>query len=297
MSEPIFGRVLTAMVTPFNEDGSVNYDLAEKLANHLVTNGSDGLVISGTTGESPTLTEVEKNTLFKVVKNAVGNKAKIIAGTGTNSTEKAIAATKQAAKIPIDGSLQVVPYYNKPPQEALFKHFEAIAKGCPDLPLMLYNIPGRTGRNLEPEIIAKLAHELDNIVAVKEASGNIEQTCKIRLLSPSSFNIYSGEDLLTLPMMTVGCIGVVSVCSHLVGTEIKKMIHAFEQGNNQLAQEINLKLYPLFKALFCTTNPIPVKAALKMQGWEVGSLRLPLTEISADLKSKLETVLKELQLI
>jgi 4-hydroxy-tetrahydrodipicolinate synthase len=297
MTEAIFGRVLTAMVTPFNDDGSVNYEVAEKLAVHLISNGSDGLVISGTTGESPTLTEEEKNTLFKVIKNAVGKKAKIIAGTGTNSTDKAITATQKAAEIGVDGSLQVVPYYNKPPQDGLFKHFESIAKSCPDLPLMLYNIPGRTGCNLEAETIGKLANQCDNIVAVKEASGNLEQTCKIRLLTPSSFNIYSGEDFLTLPMMTMGCVGVVSVCSHLVGKEMQDLIRAFESGNVKLAQEIQLKLYPLFKALFYTTNPIPVKAALNMQGWKVGGLRLPLTEISEDLKSKLATVLTELKLV
>lgn len=296
MSEHIFGRVLTAMVTPFKEDGSVNYELVEKLANHLISNGNDGLIVCGTTGESPTLSEEEKYQLFKVVKQTVGSKAKIIVGTGTNSTEKAIASTKKAAELGIDASLQVVPYYNKPSQEGLYKHFETIAKACPDLPMMLYNIPGRTGKNLEVETIANLA-KIDNIVAIKEASGGVEQTCKIRLATPADFAIYSGEDVLTLPMMTVGCIGVVSVAGHLVSKEIKEMIMAFEQGNTSLATEIQLKLYPLFKALFYTTNPAPVKAALKMQGWDVGSLRLPLTEMPDNLKLQLEKVLKELKLI
>lgn len=297
MSESIFGRVLTAMVTPFKEDGNVNYAMAEKLADYLVSNGSDGLVVCGTTGESPTLTEEEKYQLFKVITEAVGQKAKIIAGTGANSTSKAISATKKASALGIDASLQVVPYYNKPPQEGLYQHFEAIAKSCPDVPIMLYNIPGRTGRNLEPETIAKLDHNLENIVAVKEASGNLENTCKIKRLTSASFAIYSGEDFLTLPMMTVGCVGVVSVSSHLVGKEMQKMIQAFKGGNLQLATEIQLKLFPLFKALFCSTNPIPVKAALEMQGWKMGGLRLPLNELPNNLKPQLEAVLKKLELI
>lgn len=297
MSESIFGRVLTAMVTPFKEDGNVNYAMAEKLADYLVSNGSDGLVVSGTTGESPTLTEEEKYQLFKVITEAVGHKAKIIAGTGANSTSKAISATKKASALGIDASLQVVPYYNKPPQEGLYQHFDAIAKSCPDVPIMLYNIPGRTGRNLEPETIAKLDQNLENIVAVKEASGNLENTCKIKRLTSASFAIYSGEDFLTLPMMTVGGVGVVSVSSHLVGKEMQKMIQAFEGGNPQLATEIQLKLFPLFKALFCSTNPIPVKAALEMQGWKMGGLRLPLNELPNNLKPQLEAVLKKLELI
>jgi 4-hydroxy-tetrahydrodipicolinate synthase len=297
MSETIFGKVLTAMVTPFKEDGSVNYAVAEKLANHLISNGSDGLVVCGTTGESPTLSEDEKYQLFKVIKQAVGKKGKIIAGTGANSTSKAISLTKKASALGIDGSLQVVPYYNKPPQEGLYEHFQAIAKACPDVPMMLYNIPGRTGRNLEPETIAKLAHNLDNIVAVKEASGNLENICKLHSFTSSSFALYSGEDFLTLPMMTLGCTGVVSVTSHLAGKEMQQMIKAFEDGNNQLATEIQLKLFPLFQVLFSTTNPIPIKAALKMQGWKVGGLRLPLNELPEKFKPQLETVLKQLQLI
>lgn len=291
-----FGRVLTAMVTPFDEQGRVNYDVAEELAAHLVSKGSDGLVVCGTTGESPTLSLEEKCQLFQVVKKAVGDQAKIIAGTGTNSTKKSIEATKEAAKIGVDGSLQVVPYYNKPPQEGLYQHFLAIAQACPELPIMLYNVPGRTGQNLLPETVAKLA-EIDNIIGIKEASGSIEQACKIRCLTPPSFAIYSGEDCITLPLMTVGGIGVVSVASHLVGQQIQEMIQAFEVGKNALATEIHLKLSPLFKALFCTTNPIPVKAALKMQGWKVGGVRPPLCELSSELQQSLEIILQDLSLI
>ena len=297
MSDYIFGRVLTAMVTPFNDDLSINYDVAEKLADYLVNNGSDGLVICGTTGESPTLESHEKYELLKVVKSAVGDRGKIIMGTGSNSTPKAIADTQKATQIGIDGSLQVVPYYNKPPQDGLYRHFSAIAKACPDVPLMLYNIPGRTGKNLEPETTAQLAQELENIVAVKEASGDLEQTAKINILAPEDFLIYSGEDFLTLPMMTVGCVGVVSVASHLVGKEIQAMIQAYVTGDNPQAKLIQRNLYPLFNVLFCNTNPIPVKYALQLQGWNIGKLRSPLTSLTSIEKQEVEKVLRELQLL
>ncbi len=295
MNEP-FGRVIAAMVTPFAADGSVNYQVAEKLAAHLVDNGNDSLVICGTTGESPTLSWQEEYELFQVVQKAVGNKAKIIAGTGSNSTSEAIAATQKAAKLGLDGSLQVVPYYNKPPQSGLYAHFSAIAKACPDLPIMLYNVPSRTSRNLEAETVAKLA-KIANIIAIKEASGDLEQACQIRCLTPPSFAIYSGEDVLTLPMLTVGGVGVVSVASHLVGKQMQEMITAYNQGNNQIAQAMQIKLLPLFKALFATTNPIPVKKALNLQGWNVGSLRSPLGELQLNLVEDLKKVLKELDLL
>ena len=296
MKEEPFGRVVTAMVTPFAEDGSVNYAVAEKLAVHLVENGSDGLVVCGTTGESPTLSWSEEYELFKVVKQAVGAKAKVIAGTGSNSTTEAIAATVKAAKLNLDGSLQVVPYYNKPPQGGLYQHFKAIAEACPDLPMMLYNVPGRTSRNLEPETVANLA-QIPNIVAVKEASGDLEQACKIRCLTPKEFAIYSGEDVLTLPLLTVGSVGTVSVASHLVGKSMQEMIEAFKTGNNSKAVEIQLKLFPLYQALFMTTNPIPIKTALNLQGWKLGKLRTPLCELELDLLENLKVTLKELDLI
>lgn len=296
MSAEPFGRVVTAMVTPFAEDGSVNYGVAERLAEYLVTNGSDGLVICGTTGESPTLSWTEEYELFKAVKQAVGGRAKIIAGTGSNSTTEAIAATQKAAKLNLDGSLQVVPYYNKPPQAGLYQHFKAIAEACQELPMMLYNVPGRTSRNLEPETVARLA-QIDNIVAIKEASGDLEQACQIRSLTPDNFAIYSGEDALTLPLLTVGSSGVVSVASHLVGKPMQEMIEAFQMGNNQRATEIQLELFPLFQALFSSTNPIPVKTALNLQGWNVGKLRQPLCELQLDLLENLKTILKELNLI
>ena len=296
MLEEPFGRVVTAMVTPFAEDGSVNYAVAEKLAVHLVENGSDGLVVCGTTGESPTLSWSEEYELFKVVKQAVGTKAKVIAGTGSNSTTEAIAATQKAAKLNLDGSLQVVPYYNKPPQGGLYQHFKAIAEACPDLPMMLYNVPGRTSCNIEAETVANLA-QIPNVVAIKEASGNLEQACKIRCLTPKEFAIYSGEDVLTLPLLTVGSVGVVSVASHMVGKSMQEMIQAFRAGNNSKAVEIQLKLFPLFQALFMTTNPIPIKTALNLQGWNLGKLRTPLCELQLDLLENLKITLKELDLI
>ncbi len=291
-----FGRVITAMVTPFNPDGSVNYAVAEQLAAHLADGGTDALVVCGTTGESPTLNWDEEYQLFQVVIKAVAGKALVIAGTGSNSTEEAIAATQKAAKIGVHGSLQVVPYYNKPPQAGLYHHFQAIASSVPDLPMLLYNIPGRTGQNLQPETIARLA-EVDNIVAVKESSGNLDQASEIRRITHPDFKIYSGDDSLTLPMLAIGGCGVVSVASHLVGKQLQQMISSFETGQVQVANQIHLKLFGLFKALFVTTNPIPIKEALKLQGWDVGSTRPPLCEDSQWVSEKLKAVLADLALV
>jgi 4-hydroxy-tetrahydrodipicolinate synthase len=290
-----FGRVLTAMITPFNPSGAVDYEVVEQLAIHLVNQGTDTILVCGTTGESPTLTWDEEYELFRVVKQAVGNRGKVMAGTGSNSTQEAIEATAKAQALGLDGSLQVVPYYNKPPQEGLYAHFAAIATAVPDMPLMLYNIPGRTGRNLEPATVARLA-AIPNIVAIKEASGNLDQASEIRRLTPTEFAIYSGDDSLTLPLLSVGATGVVSVASHLVGETLQKMIQAFEKGDVQQARNDHLKLMPLFKALFVDTNPIPVKAALQLQGWSVGTCRLPLGAASTAVMDQLKAVLTELSL-
>src|SRR5918998_3891813 len=217
------------MITPFREDGSVNYEVAEQLAVHLTLHGTDAIVVCGTTGESPTLTWDEEYQLFQVVQKAVAGKAKVLAGTGSNSTEEAIAATQKAAKLGLDGSLQVVPYYNKPPQSGLHQHFSRVAKSCPDFPLMLYNVPSRTGQNLQPETVARLA-EIPNIVAIKEASGNFDQASQLRSLTPPEFALYSGDDSFTIAMLALGGTGVVSVASHLVGKELQQMIQAFEAG-------------------------------------------------------------------
>ncbi len=284
------------MVTPFAPDGRVDYALAERLAVHLVAHGSDGLVLAGTTGESPTLTWEEEYELFRVVKAAVGERAQVLAGTGANSTREAVAATVKAAELGLDGSLQVVPYYNKPPQAGLLAHFRTIAQAVPDFPLMLYNIPGRTGVNLLPETVAALADKEANIVAIKEASGNLEQVAQLRRLAPG-VAIYSGDDSLTLPLLALGGVGVVSVASHLVGEKIQHMVQAFFQGQPERAQELYNEMYPLFKALFATTNPIPVKRALELMGWSVGAPRLPLVGADPEVDQILRPVMQALHLL
>ncbi len=289
------GRVLTAMVTPFTAGGDLNYDEAARLADYLVTHGSDGLVVCGTTGESPTLTWQEEFELFRVVRDAVAGRAKVIAGTGSNSTREAIEATKKAAQLGLDGSLQVVPYYNKPTQAGLYEHFRAIAQAS-DLPILLYNIPGRTGASLQPETVAKLA-ELETIVAIKEASGMMDVASEIRRLTPSRFGIYSGDDSLTLPILSLGGSGVVSVASHLVGLQLQELIQSYSRGQQDQALAHHLRLFPLFKVLFVETNPVPVKAALEMQGWQVGQVRLPLTPLQPTSLQALRQVLEEMGLL
>jgi 4-hydroxy-tetrahydrodipicolinate synthase len=291
-----FGRVVTAMVTPFTAEGQVDYEVTEKLVDYLVTHGSDGLVVCGTTGESPVLTWSEEYQLFQVVRNAAAGRAKVLAGTGSNSTQEAVEATCKAADLGLDGALLVVPYYNRPPQEGLYAHFMAIAKAAPDLPLMLYNVPSRTGQNLLPETVARLA-QLLNVVAIKEASGSLDQVSQVRLLTPPEFEIYSGDDSLTLPMLAVGSVGVVSVASHLVGDLLQQMIQAFFAGKPREATDIHLKLLPLFKNLFATTNPIPIKAALRMQGWAVGHTKPPLCDTPVAIESDLKQTLLDLSLL
>lgn len=287
---------MTAMIVPFAEDGNVDYAIVEQLTDYLVTHGTDTVVVCGTTGESPTLTWEEEYELFRVVKQTAADRAKVMAGTGSNSTREAIAATQKAAKLGLDGSLQVVPYYNKPPQEGLAAHFRDIAAAVPELPLMLYNIPGRTGQNLLPETVAQLA-EVNNIVAIKEASGNLDQVSTVRRLTPPTFKIYSGDDSLTLPMLAVGASGVVSVASHLVGDRLQSMIRSFEAGRVADALTEHLALLPLFKALFLTTNPIPLKAALELSGWSVGKPRSPLVPCPDAIRQDLKQVMIELSLI
>lgn len=271
-----FGRVLTAMVTPFTPDLKVDYDRAAELARKLVDSGSDGIVVAGTTGESPTLTKEEKVNLFRVVMEAVGKEAAVVAGTGGNATQPSIELTREAEKVGVHGIMAVVPYYNKPPQDGLITHFKAIAAAT-SLPVILYNIPGRTGTNMTPETVEKLAG-VENIVAIKEASGSLDQVTDIRRRTPPSFKIYSGDDSLTLPILAVGGEGIISVASHVVGRRLKDMVEAYVAGQVAKAAEINAELFPLFKALFVTTNPIPVKLALRLTGFDVGGLRPPLVE-------------------
>ena len=290
-----FGQVITAMVTPMDRALAVDYDRAAALAKRLVDAGSDGLVVSGTTGEAPTLTDDEKIRLFRTVREAVGPRAKVIAGTGTYDTAHSIHLTREAERAGCDGVLLVNPYYNKPSQEGLYRHFKAVAEST-SLPVMLYNIQGRTSVNCEPATIARLA-EVPNIVAVKEASGSLDQMSQIRKLTRSEFLLYSGDDSLTLPLLAVGGTGVVSVASHLAGREIKAMIQAFQAGDIRQAQTLHFRLWPLFKVIFITTNPVPVKAALALSGFDVGGLRLPLVDATAKEREAIGAVLKELALI
>ena len=290
-----FGQVITAMVTPFDQDLAVNVPQARKLAAHLVRNGSDSLVLAGTTGESPTLSHEEKMALFNNVVEEVSGAAGIIAGTGSYSTADSIAFTQAVEKIGVDGVLLVAPYYNKPTQEGLYQHFKAIAEST-DLPVILYNIPGRSVVNILPETVARLA-AIKNIVAIKESSGNMDQVSELRRLLPERFDIYSGDDSMTLPMLAVGAKGVVSVASHLAGTRMKEMISAYSSSNNTLAMRLHLELMPLFKGLFVTTSPAPVKAALNMTGWQVGGLRLPMVEVNATEKEFIANLLKKMKLM
>ena len=289
-SFPPFGNILTAMVTPFKKDGKVDYELAVKLANYIIENGSDGIVLCGTTGESPTLTWDEQHQLFVVIRNSLQSKAKILIGTGSNSTSEAVEATQKAFEAGADGALVVVPYYNKPPQDGLYEHFKDVANAAPKLPIMLYNIPGRTGSNLLPKTVKKLM-EFPNIVSIKAASGRIEEVTELRAECGSEFAIYSGDDSLLLPMLSVGAVGVVSVASHVVGLQLKDMISNFQNGNVLKALDIHERLQPLFKALFETTNPIPIKAALEQLGWEVGPPRPPLVKLNDDKTQKLSILI------
>ncbi len=292
-TNPLFGRILTAMVTPFTENGDVDYELAIKLANYLFDNGSDGIVLCGTTGESPTLSWEEQHDLFIAVKGSLDSSCKVIVGTGSNCTSEAVEATKKAYISGADGALVVVPYYNKPPQEGLYKHFSAIANSAKDLPLMLYNIPGRTACNLLPDTVKKLM-DFSNILSIKAASGRIDEVTELRAFCGSELSVYSGDDSLLLPMLSVGAVGVVSVASHLVGLQLKEMIESFQIGKVSKALAIHEKLQPLFKALFMTTNPIPIKAALELSGWNVGSPRNPLSPLPLDMRKQLSIILESL---
>ncbi len=290
-----FGRILTAMVTPFHDDQSVNYEAAANLAKYLVANGSNGLVVTGSTGEAATLTSEEKLKLYATVLDAVGDKATVIAGTGSNDTRASIEITQAAEKIGVHGAMLVGPYYNKPPQEGFYQHFKAIAE-MTDLPIILYNVPGRTASNILPATIARLA-EIKNIVAVKEASGNLEQVSEIIRVTPKDFWVYSGDDSLTLPTLAVGGVGVISVAAHIVGNRMQEMITAFFNNDIQTAQAIQSELIPFFKTMFITTNPIPVKTAVTLLGLNGGSFRLPLIPPTANEFEQIKNMMYRMKII
>ncbi|MBS3968814.1 MAG: 4-hydroxy-tetrahydrodipicolinate synthase [Clostridia bacterium] len=284
------GKVITAMVTPFNDQLEVDYNQTVKLAERLVAEGTDTILLAGTTGESPTLTTDEKLQLFEQVTKALKGKIPIMAGTGGNNTRYSIEISKEAEKLGVDCILLVVPYYNKPPQDALYAHYKAIANAV-SLPIVLYNVPSRTVTNLEPSTVARLS-QIDNIIGIKEACGNMDQISTLKMLVPDNFKIYSGDDSLTLPMLSLGCHGVVSVASNVVCKEIQEMVTLFMEGKLSEARELHYKLMPVFKAMFITTNPAPVKAAVNMTGLDVGSLRLPLLEVDPKQKQLIYEELK-----
>ncbi len=270
------GRLLTAMVTPFDKEGAVDYKQAKKLALALLDSGSDGLVVAATTGEAPTLTWEEEMRLFSEIKSAVGDRGSIVAYTGSNSTAEAVTATKGAEKIGVDACLSVVPYYNKPTQEGIYQHFKTIAEST-SLPLIMYNIPSRVVINMSVETIVRLS-QIDNIIGVKEASGNMDHVAQTISNTSDRFLTWSGNDNDTLTIMTLGGYGVIGVASHLVGKQIKNMMDKVLSNKITEAAAIHRYLLPLVNALFVVSNPIPVKYALNQVGFRVGKPRLPLTE-------------------
>lgn len=270
-----FGRLLTAMVTPFDANLQVDRKKTEELVEHLISTGTTALVVAGTTGESPTLTAQEKLELFRHVVDIVNGRIPVIAGTGSNNTSASIEMTKKAQETGVDGIMLVVPYYNKPSQEGIYQHFKAIASST-HLPVMLYNIPGRSVVNMAVDTVVRLAQDVENIVAIKEANSDLTQMSEIVDRTPEYFVLYTGDDKMTLPCMSVGGTGVVSVASHVIGNEMTEMIELFLSGQMEKASDLHRKLLPIFEGLFITSNPSPTKAALAMKGLDVGSVRLPL---------------------
>ncbi len=295
-----FGEVITAMVTPFNNDGSLNLGTTRRLARHLVEHGSDGIVVCGTTGESPTLSHEEKLALFEAVVDEVGSRASVIAGTGTYNTAESIELTKQAGERGVDACLVVTPYYSKPPQNGLLAHFRAVADAS-SVPIMVYDIPGRTSKRIERPTMVELAKH-EKIVADKEAVGDASETAKLRAELDAAgchdFEIYSGDDPLLMPHLAAGATGIVSVCSHLVGPQIKQIVSAFNDGKVDEAKRIYLELLPLMQTIMgLTSSPIPVKAAVNMIGIDVGEPRLPLVPPTPEESSAIAAALERAGLL
>jgi len=286
--QPPFGRLLTAMVTPFKDDLSIDWAGVEKLASHLVSTGHDGIVVNGTTGEAPTTSDDEKIEIIKVVRNAVSGRAKVIAGAGNNETTHSVEQAEMAAKAGADGLLVVTPYYNKPPQAGIEAHFRAMADAT-DVPVMLYDIPGRTGMQIEPDTIVKLAAH-PNIVALKDAKGDVASTSWV--IKRCGIPVYSGDDILNLPLLSVGAVGFVSVCGHTVGADLRAMLDAWFSGNSEKALEIHQKLLPVYTGTFRTQGAILTKAALSMMGLPGGKVRLPLVDATESQVSQLREDLR-----
>ncbi len=289
-----FGTVITAMATPMDTNKAVDYDGAQHLAEYLLANGSDALVVCGTTGESPTLSKEEKLKMFAAILEVAKGKAPVIAGTSTYDTAASVELSKKAEALGVDGLLTVTPYYNKPPQEGVFLHFQAIAQAT-SLPVILYNVPSRTNVNLLPETVARLA-QIENVVAVKEASGNLEQVRTIRQCTPADFIIYSGDDGDTLPILELGGKGVISVAAHLIGKQIKEMIDCYNQGDMANARLLHEKYGDLFKKMFLCANPIPLKFCLNQLGLPAGPCRLPLCEATPEIQQQLIQLLRQYEL-
>ncbi len=285
-----FGRMLTAMVTPFTRDGALDLPRAQELATRLLDSGSDGLVVCGTTGESPTVFYDQKLELFRAVVEAVDGRAPVIANAGDNCTADSVSFARKVASLGVDGIMAVVPYYNKPPQEGMYRHFRAIAEAV-DVPVILYNIPSRCVVNMGAATTLRLANDCENIVAVKEASGDLAHIAEIIKGSPDHFEVLSGDDEMTLPMLGLGGTGVISVASHVAGERFKEMIDSQANGDHTRALRIHLELLPLMKALFITANPIMVKEALRLVGFDVGGVRLPLVPPTAEQTAELERVM------
>lgn len=286
-----FGQVLTAMVTPFDSKGNIDLEQTTVLVEYLLENGTEGLIIAGTTGESPTISTEEKLTLFKHVVKVVNNRVPVIAGTGSNDTVASIALTKEAEAIGVDAIMLVTPYYNKPDQRGLYAHFSAIAD-VTALPVMLYNIPGRSVVNMSAETVIRLS-KIKNIVSVKEASGDLDQVSDIIESTNEDFSVYSGDDGATLPMLALGADGVVSVASHVIGNEMNEMVQHFMQGKVQQAAATHRKLLPIMKGLFTSPSPTPVKAALQMKGIETGGVRLPLVPLTEQEEKELKQLIDQ----
>ncbi|GER65679.1 4-hydroxy-tetrahydrodipicolinate synthase [Weizmannia acidilactici] len=288
-----FGRVSTAMVTPFDHKGNLDLQKAAQLVNYLIENGTESLVVAGTTGESPTLSPEEKIALFKQVVKAAGGRVPVIAGTGSNNTYASIELTKRAEECGVDAVMAVGPYYNKPNQAGMYAHFKAIAEST-SLPVVIYNIPGRSVVNIEPETIIELS-QIPNIVAVKEASGNLDAMAQIIAHTPDDFDLYSGDDGLTIPVLSIGGSGVISVASHVAGPEMQEMVQAFLAGNVRKAAQLHQKLLPLMRGLFKAPNPVPVKTALQIKGLDVGGVRLPLVPLTKEEREQIHRLLDDLR--
>src|SRR5690625_3713888 len=286
-----FGHVLTALVTPFDAKGNVNFPTLTELIERLIHHGTEGFVITGTTGESPVLSIEEMESIYKHVVSVVNKRVPVIAGTGTNNTKKTIQLTKIAEAQNVDGIMLVSPYYNRPNQQGLYEHFRTVANET-TLPIMLYNIPGRCGVLIEAETIIELS-KINNIIAVKEASGNLELATTVVANTPDDFYLYSGDDSMTLPMMAIGATGVVSVASHIIGLEMNEMVHSFLEGKTVEAASIHRNMLPIMKGLFMAPSPAPVKAAVRMQGIDVGSVRLPLVDLTDVEKVRLKKIIQK----